>query len=525
MSAEAIVTYLNIVLYAVSYQLQRPVEPYLVRSLIQNNNGGGGGGRGGPSSEGDAESSANATYGRLTSFFSFVQTIGSPLVGMLLDRAGPRRTSVAVYSASALSYWMLSVAATPAMLYWSKVPALLQHAFLVGQATVASLPDAGDEDGGDRGGGASSMRRAAALGRMTTAYTAGATLGPALGGYLASGSDLYAGARLAVWGSLASVLLSMAYLKDHRGGGNYDGDDGEGGGRRGDDEPGASPSSRIPRGGRDAPFVESASRSLRYLLHPTIGPLLFVKLLNGVSSSAFTTVLPLILANKLNFTTGQLGVFMSASSLTVAAFSAVGMAPAMACVGNVSDRLARAGIGCRIVSMVLFGIVGSQTMLAALPAAGPPTLEAGGDAAGGAPNVGLALTTLASVAASLSSHVHATALTTLTTGAVPPGERGAILGLEHGLFSLARIVGPPLGTTLLSWRGPSSLALGSIATAGAGGLWWVIDACVVMDVALMACLNVWSSRSSSIEKKNSDGTSGKVYLPLLEVGSDKDHSD
>ena len=223
---------------------------------------------------------------------------------------------------------------------------------------------------------------------------------------------------------------------------------------------------------------------------------------------------------------------MSASSLIVAAFSAVGMIPAMACVGNKSDRLAYAGIGCRLVSMVLFGIVGSLVILAALPSAeqstSPGVVDDDATAkGGGASNFGLALTTLASVAVALSSHVHATALTTLTTGAVPPGERGTILGLEHGLFSLARIVGPPLGTTLLSSSrvGRSSMTLGFLATTGAEGLWRVIAACVVMDVALMACLNVWSSRSSSIEKMYSDGTHGKIFFPLLEVGSDKDHSD
>jgi len=73
---------------------------------------------------------------------------------------------------------------------------------------VASIPD-GNEDESP-----SAMMRAAALGRMTTAYTIGATIGPALGGYLAS-SDLYAGARLAVWGSLISVILSIVLLKDH----------------------------------------------------------------------------------------------------------------------------------------------------------------------------------------------------------------------------------------------------------------------------------------------------------------------
>ncbi|KAL3772873.1 hypothetical protein ACHAW5_002138 [Stephanodiscus triporus] len=493
MSAEAIVTYLNIVLYAVSYQLQRPVEPYLVRSLIRNNGGEEG------LSEGE-ESSANATYGKLTSFFSLIQTIGSPLVGILLDRVGPRRTSVLVYAASALSYWILSNATTPAWLYWSKVPTLLQHAFLVGQATVATLPDVDGEE--------SASKRAAALGRMTTAYTIGATLGPALGGYLASGSDLYAGARLAVWGSLASVLLSIVYLKDHRGENS-----GEEKRCRGED----GSSSRTAQG-EDVSFLKSALKSLRYLLHPIIGPLLFVKLLNGISSSAFTTILPLILANKLNFTTSQLGLFYSASSLTVAAFSAVGMVPVMSYVGNKSDRLAHAGIGCRLVSMVLFGIVGSRVMLAALTVL---TSEVDGAKAS---NVGLALTTLTSVAVSLSSHVHATALTTLTTGTVSPDERGTILGLEHGLFSFARIIGPPLGTSLLS-RGPS-MAFGFIAT-GAEGLWMVIAVCVIMDIALMACLNVWSSRSSIIESNSMQHLIlfPKSYRPLLEVDSDKDHSD
>ena len=187
----------------------------------------------------------------------------------------------------------------------------------------------------------------------------------------------------------------------------------------------------------------------------------------------------------------------------------------MSYVGNKSDRLAHAGIRCRLVSMVLFGIVGSQVMLAALTFL---TSEIDGAKVS---NVGLALTTLTSVAVSLSSHVHATALMTLTTGTVSPDERGSILGLEHGLSSFARIVGPTLGTSLLSRV--SSMTFGFIAT-GAEGLWMVIAACVIMDVALLACLNVWSSRSSNNEK-NSDGNNGKSHLPLLDIGSGKDHSD
>lgn len=186
---EVIVTYVNIILYAVSYQLQRPVEPFLVRSLIHNhtsisNN---------ITDNKEEEQTSNRTYGRLTSFFSFIQTIGSPLVGILLDRIGVRRTSILVYLASAASYWILANATSPAWLFWSKVPTILQHAFLVGQATVASYSTAPSS-----GNSVSEVQnnddktRAVALGRMTTAYTVGATLGPALGGFLAIEGDYYA---------------------------------------------------------------------------------------------------------------------------------------------------------------------------------------------------------------------------------------------------------------------------------------------------------------------------------------------
>ncbi|EJK50678.1 hypothetical protein THAOC_30279 [Thalassiosira oceanica] len=191
--SEVAITYVNIILYALSYQLQRPVEPYLLASLIR-----------GDGDAADDEGAANRAYGRLTSFFSAIQTVGSPVVGTLLDRIGPKKTSVLVFGGSAASYWILSVATTPALLFLSKIPTLLQHAFLVGQAIVVS------QEGHD------ATARAAALGRMTTMYTIGATVGPALGGYLAT-SDMYAGARLAVVGSVISVILSLVFLRDRPG--------------------------------------------------------------------------------------------------------------------------------------------------------------------------------------------------------------------------------------------------------------------------------------------------------------------
>jgi len=562
------VTYINIILYALSYQLQRPVEPYLVRSLIRNTTAAA------DDNNDNNEEETNVTYGKLTAFFSLIQTIGSPLVGILLDTIGPRYTSILVYGASGLGYYLLSIARTPRMLYASKVPALLQHAFLVGQATVvASLPDCTSGDGGDgnynnNGAGrledndaaaaaaTTTRRRAAALARMTTAYTIGATIGPALGGYLAStASDLYVGARLAVYGSLLSVLLSVVYQKD-----------------------GVGPQSKLHK--RDTitssssssttkmTFLQLTIESLRYLTHPTIGPLLFVKFLNGISSSAYTTILPLLLANKLHFTTHQLGYFMSSSSFTIAVFSAIGMSTSMEYVNNRSDELAYICIGCRMIGMILFSIVVSRVIGSMPPGStaassssssstmilqedANTTVAAMNNDENTTTNIGLAIATLISIFISLSSHVHATALTTLTTGIVVPNERGTILGLEHGLFSLARIVGPPLGTMLLSSSSSSSLRGSSsssdatpslfvtVASSDTRGLWRVIAMCTIMDIVLMVCLRVWSKRlhTSNVQRPprkyiRSDEDEEKsegdvVHIPLLDMSgsSEKDHSD
>lgn len=334
--------------------------------------------------------------------------------------------------------------------------------------------------------------RAAALGRMTTAYTIGATIGPALGGYLGE-TDLYAGARLAVWGSVVSIVLSVVYLKDHK--------------RRDKDDSSSCCKSAMQQSNRQSSaFMQSMKRSASYLHHPIIGPLLFIKLLNGISSSAFSTILPLIMTNELNFGTAELGYYMSANSLSVALFACVGIGPSMNLLGDRADGLAFWGIGCRAGAFVAFGLIVTQVVSIM-----------GDDSEIVVSNQAMLVTTLASIVVSLTSHAHATSLTTLTTGSVSSEERGAILGLEHGLFSMARIVGPPLGTTLLS-RGPVLFGLDGI---GADGLWRVVFICVMIDLALLALLRTWSIRQ--------DGRTVEVELKhqteSFVKGDDHDHSD
>jgi predicted MFS family arabinose efflux permease len=392
-------TYINLVLYALCFQLQLPIEPYLVKSLSQGSDSG----------------AFAKTYGRLQSFFNAVQTIGSPLVGILLDHAGIRNASAIVFLATALSYAILASASDMNLLFLSKVPTVLQAAFLVAQATAANTT------GGD------SAARARALGRMTTAYTIGATIGPALGGYLASLGDLYFGAKLAVVGSLISVGLSLWFLPDSTSASGIDDD----------------------KQKEKRSLAAALRHSIEIAMRPAVWPLLMVKLVGGVVASMHSTAIPVTLTEKMHFKPAQLGLSMSTAMFSVAAFGAFYMAPLAKSVGP--------------DGMVTMGLLGRALM--------GPTLAAIVSATSTNDRLVVSQVVSISVLHSLSSHTLATGLTTLSTGAVDKEEQGALLGLEHCLFSLARIAGPTMGTTLLSW-------------SKSGNLWYVEGACSAVDVVL-----------------------------------------
>ena len=391
---------MNIVLYALCYQLQRPVEPFLVEALSKN--------------AGDDAGSINQTYGRLEAFFSTIQTIGSPLVGILLDRVGIRYASALVFLASAASYAILANATNLTLLFVSKIPTALQHAFLVAQATAATST---------RGNAAA---RAQALGRMTTAYTIGATIGPALGGFLVDTvGDLYLGAKLAAVGSLVSVFLSVWFL----------------------------PNSHSNNGndlGSHRSLLQDLRNSGEIAIRSNLWPLLMIKVLGGFSAGMNSTALPLVLTQKLRFEPSQLGMNMSTSMFAVAAFGAVAMAPLASHLGP--PGMAKIGLISRALLVTILASIVAATTSNDVHSV-------------------LRIVTI-SVLYSMASHALATGLTTQTTGVVDKTEQGALLGLEHGLFSLARIGAPPLSTFLLS----------------RGSFWFVAGACSTIDLALVGVL-------------------------------------
>ena len=75
-------------------------------------------------------------YAKLQSFFSAIQTIGSLIVGSMLDHFGFKGGFAITFLASAASYYLLSISSTMQVLYISKIPSLLQAGFLCAQLGI-----------------------------------------------------------------------------------------------------------------------------------------------------------------------------------------------------------------------------------------------------------------------------------------------------------------------------------------------------------------------------------------------------
>ena len=117
-----LIVYINIILYATCFQLQRPLEPFLIDKLTSSTT---------PTAsniinESSDNNKSSNEYARLQSFFSIIQTFGSLITGYLLDKYTTKLGFLITFIASALSYYILSISTTMSLLYLSKVPSLLQ---------------------------------------------------------------------------------------------------------------------------------------------------------------------------------------------------------------------------------------------------------------------------------------------------------------------------------------------------------------------------------------------------------------
>ena len=93
------VLYFNVVLYALCFQLQLPLEPFVVDKFLNG------------SADGDE------VYTQLQSWFGLIQLFGSLAVGLILDRFGVRGAFFVNFCAAGTSYAILANATSVNSLY------------------------------------------------------------------------------------------------------------------------------------------------------------------------------------------------------------------------------------------------------------------------------------------------------------------------------------------------------------------------------------------------------------------------
>jgi MFS family permease len=254
------IIYINITLYATCYQIQRPLEPYLVEQLSKDN------------------INAAEEYGRLQSFFSLVQTFGSLFNGYLLDILSAKTGFIISFLSSALSYYIIAQSTTMNMLYISKIPTLFQAGFLCAQLSASQATKDGNE-------------RLNAFGRLTMCYTVGMVIGPTLGGSLGLTGDYYLGAKVAVAGSLLSVGLALLMPSNH------DAD--------------AKIQSENPIKINEKSSLQSTISSI----FSNVWLILLTKVTTSIAIAMSSSVLPLILKDTYKFNEAWMGITMSCMSV------------------------------------------------------------------------------------------------------------------------------------------------------------------------------------------------------------------
>lgn len=383
------IIYINVALYATCYQLQRPLEPFLVEKLFN----------GGDSSD---------EYAKLQSFFSIIQTFGSLLAGFFLDKFGAKGGFLINFLASALSYYLLSQATTLEILYISKIPTVFQAGFLCAQLAASQVTS----DGSDR---------VAALGKLTMSYTVGMVLGPAIGGYLGATGDYYYGAKLAVFGSLLSALLTLFMPnKSNEVITNKD-----------DNNDNIKDKSKTYSGGIAGVI------SVTWILLTT-------KIISGFANSMSSSAFPLILKNNYNLNEKYLGLSMSLMSGFNAIVNGLLLGPIVKYAGGEL----RIVINLCIMGMFLFFSLQSVLSLPMISEIFPILLGIGG----------ILCYLITSIFLNIFQYVLSTSITADSTARVHPNAKGTLLGLEHALFAAVRIITPQAGIGLLQNGGVSAVS-------------------------------------------------------------------
>jgi DHA1 family tetracycline resistance protein-like MFS transporter len=216
------------------------------------------------------------------------QFIGAPIIGRLSDRYGRRPLLILSIAGTVVSFVMLGLANSLAMLFASRVlDGLLGGNVSLAQAYITDVTD--------------EKNRARGLGLIGAAFGLGFIFGPALGGALSAGGNYSLPAFVAAGLSALNLLGVLIWL------------------------PESLPPERRAAIARH-PRTAFTARALREALNrPCVGPLLQVTLIYGLAFTIFQTIFTLFAERRLNLDSRAVGYVFAYVGLLIVAIQGGGM--------------------------------------------------------------------------------------------------------------------------------------------------------------------------------------------------------
>jgi len=437
-SSSLTIIYILVVMYALCYQLQSPIQPFLIEKLTNQ-------------TAGDANVNFKQTYANIKSFFSIIQGVGSLIFGVILDRYGVRVGLIINFLACASCYYMLSITDSVEMLYASKVPGIAMAGFLCAQTAVIKLTSPGTD-------------RLKALGRLTTSYTIGGTLGPYLGGQLGASGDYYVGAQYATIGSLLCVVLVFFLPKEMDAIETTEQDDTNTNEK--DDERTRRAKNRAAK--KKEPVVSGKNWLSRVQqIFSLVGIFLFIKLSTSIANSMARSSQPLILKS-LGANESIMGTVMSIQFAFGGFANGFLLSPITSLMGGSVLKVVR---NCILMMAIIYGF---QSLL--YSEYGASILPLSDSVARQYPFIVIAMIL------SLFQYSLGTSITTNTSNIVSKEMQGTLIGIEHSIFAFSYLIGPQVGIYVYEIGGISGL---SIACASVFmlvfAIWSVSTPTVVVD--------------------------------------------
>jgi hypothetical protein len=280
------------------------------------------------------------------------------------------------------------------------------------------------------------------------AYTVGSVLGPTIGGLLGASGDYYFGAKIAVVGSLLSVVLTLFMPNDSpsssssSNGGSSEAQvkgvaaDGK--------QMGTTTTSTTTTSTSSAPEAKPSTTAIptAWEVVRVVWLFLSTKIITSVANAIAAAALPLILKNTYGMDERALGFTMSAMSFCNAIVNGLFLAPIIGLAHGDLKLVISVCIACGCVLSGIQATVAHPALSLFSPFA----------AAGGLYEF-IALTFVLS----MFQYVLGTTITGESTARVGPLAKGTLIGLEHSMFAAARVFTPQAAVLILKAGGVSAV--------------------------------------------------------------------